>query len=651
MIDAAASSSPLVSVLIVNYNSGPNLARCLAALADQTMDDFEVIVVDNGSADRSVASIARAPTALTLDLAGGNLGFAAGINRAAGQARGRWLALLNPDAFAAPGWLAALLSASGRYPAPVMFASLQRQEAAPAYLDGAGDPYHVLGAAWRGGAGRRPPAPLSEGAVFGACGAAMFLPRDLFTRLGGFEESFFCYYEDVDFAFRAQLGGIPTVLVPSAEVRHIGSPAGAAASEFVVRHVVRNRLRTWLRNMPAPLLWPALPLVAINELLGLVRAWRHGQGGARVAALAEVVSQPAELWRQRQRIQRSRTASVRAVAAALTWSPWALWRRAIDLRPIPPKDMCLTPPATDPTTARVAAVIVTYDPDTDLSETLMRLTGQVAHVWVVDNGSEAPARARVRAAVMAAGRHATLIENDPNRGLGAAQNQGIAAALAADMDWVLTLDHDSLPAADMVPRLLAGVAADPAPARVGMAVPRLFDPDGSVDAPLYLAGSAGWVRRLRLDPAVTVSGVAFAAASGSLISADALRRVGNMRAAFFVDYIDIDFCFRLRRAGLTIRAVGAAGLRHRFGSVADDGRRQAHPAARLHTIYRNRVTLWREYGARWPGYIMFEGAAVGRDILRVATREPKRRAKLLAMIRGTWAGLTGREAADRHEPV
>ena len=91
MIDAAAPSSPLVSVLIVNYNSGSNLARCLAALADQTMDDFEVIVVDNGSADRSVASIARAPTALTLDLAGGNLGFAAGINRAAGQARGRWL--------------------------------------------------------------------------------------------------------------------------------------------------------------------------------------------------------------------------------------------------------------------------------------------------------------------------------------------------------------------------------------------------------------------------------------------------------------------------------------------------------------------------------------------------------------------------------
>ena len=92
-------------MLIVNYNSGPNLARCLAALADQTMDDFEVIIVDNGSADRSVALIARAPTALTLDLAGGNLGFAAGINRAAGQARGRWLALLNPDAFAAPaGW-------------------------------------------------------------------------------------------------------------------------------------------------------------------------------------------------------------------------------------------------------------------------------------------------------------------------------------------------------------------------------------------------------------------------------------------------------------------------------------------------------------------------------------------------------------------
>ena len=106
------------------------------------------------------------------------------------------------------------------------------------------------------------------------------LSSELFKRLDGFEESYFCYYEDVDFAFRARLIGVRTVLVPSAVVRHIGSPAGAAASDFVVRHVVRNRLRTWLRNMPAPLLWPALPLVAVNELFGLARASRRGQAGA-----------------------------------------------------------------------------------------------------------------------------------------------------------------------------------------------------------------------------------------------------------------------------------------------------------------------------------------------------------------------------------
>jgi rhamnosyltransferase len=121
-----------------------------------------------------------------------------------------------------------------------------------------------------------------------------------------------------------------------------------------------------------------------------------------------------------------------------------------------------------------------------------------------------------------------------------------------------------------------------------------------------------------------------------------LSRVGLMRAEFFIDYIDIDFCLRLQRAGLTMVAVGDACLQHRFGVPAEgDGRRwrRAHSSARLRTIFQNRLQVWRDYGGLWPGYVLFDGFAVIRDLLRIIVSDPERSEKLRAIWDGIRAAI------------
>src|SRR5258708_4648504 len=97
-----------VSIVVVVYESGPTLAECLAAVRAQSFTDYEVILVDNASSDRTAQAAKAADPRVRLIENSQNLGFAAAVNQAAKAAAGTWLALLNPDAFAEPDWLARL---------------------------------------------------------------------------------------------------------------------------------------------------------------------------------------------------------------------------------------------------------------------------------------------------------------------------------------------------------------------------------------------------------------------------------------------------------------------------------------------------------------------------------------------------------------
>ena len=271
---------------------------------------FEAIIVDNDSSDGSAKALRLPDERFRLHLADANLGFAAANNLAAADCTSPWVATLNPDAIAGKTWLEELRSATLRHPGVSMFGSTQLDARKPDRVDGFGDVYSVFGTAWRGASGSPVSAlPPDDRAVFAPCAAAALYARDAYLAAGGFDESFFCYLEDVDLGFRLALRGERCIQVRRAEVKHFGSVSAGEDSDFFVFHSQRNRLWVLAKNVPSPLIWlvaglqiVVVPLTVLRRgmgkwrialegvaagLRGLPAAWRRRARGAKRAAGVE----------------------------------------------------------------------------------------------------------------------------------------------------------------------------------------------------------------------------------------------------------------------------------------------------------------------------------------------------------------------------
>jgi N-acetylglucosaminyl-diphospho-decaprenol L-rhamnosyltransferase len=317
-----------VSVVVLTYQSGGTLERCLTALKAQTVQGFETIVADNASTDGAPQAAAMADPGLRLIDNGGNLGFAAGNNRAAEQARGRWLVLLNPDAYAAPDWLEQLLAAAAAWPRARCFTARQKMAQDPARLDGLGDAMAGIGFPFRGGYGAPDPGPIGPAEVFSPCGAAMMIDRALFLAMGGFDESYFCYCEDADLGYRLRLMGEPVALAAGAVVLHEGSVStGGRRSDFSVYHGVRNRLWLFVKDTPPLLLLATLPFHIAATIGVWLRATLRGHADPVERALEDAIRALPAVWRRRRAVQATRTVSSFAIAGMMAWNPLAVMKR------------------------------------------------------------------------------------------------------------------------------------------------------------------------------------------------------------------------------------------------------------------------------------------------------------------------------------
>ena len=300
---------PIVSIVISTWNSGNVLDRCLGSLANQTVKDFEVIIVDNGSSDNSIDNLPEKWPSLDFHIKklDRNTGFAAANNLGARLAQGDWLALLNTDAFPDPDWLENLLRAAAREPKFSFFASRQLQAGAPHILDGAGDVYHISGLAWRRYAGL--PAArfgLESEEVFSACAAAALYSRQAFLQVGGFDENFFSYLEDVDLGFRLRLQGFRCLYVPEAVVQHVGSVTLGVRSEFAYYHWQRNLIWSFFQNMPAGLLWLALPAHLTANLIYQLNHTFRGLGRTLLKGKWDALLGMPRVLQKRRAIQQNR---------------------------------------------------------------------------------------------------------------------------------------------------------------------------------------------------------------------------------------------------------------------------------------------------------------------------------------------------------
>jgi GT2 family glycosyltransferase len=271
----------IVAAVIPNYNGRRHLEPLLDDLFAQTRPFERVLVVDNGSSDGSAAYVeSRGALAVRLPH---NLGFAVAVNAGARAAESADLiAVLNNDLRLAPDWLERMVAC---LPAPAAFACGKIFSAAePSLLDGTWDLLSRGGTALRSGAARPDSPVFSEPRdITFAPFTAILLRRDVFLALGGLDEAFGSYLEDVEFGLRCGSEGHTGAYIPQAVCWHVGSATRGVWHPRTVRQMARNQLLLVARHYPPDLLrdfgWP----IALAQGLWGVVALRHGRLGAWLA--------------------------------------------------------------------------------------------------------------------------------------------------------------------------------------------------------------------------------------------------------------------------------------------------------------------------------------------------------------------------------
>lgn len=268
-------SRSLVTAIVPNWNHAELLESALASLRSQSRPPDEIIVVDNGSTDRS-SVVAREAGARLICL-GQNRGFAAAVNIGIQQSRGSILAVLNNDVELEPSWLEQLLDSLGDPACWFATGKLLRRHN-PHELDGVYDALARSGCAWRCGEGRLDgPSWQGKIRIFFPPMTAVVLRKTLFERVGLLDERFGSYMEDVEFGLRCALAGCQGEFVPEAIAFHVGSSTFGRWHPEVVRLLARNQVLIVGKHFPRALLWRyAWPILVGQLLWGLV-ALRHGR--------------------------------------------------------------------------------------------------------------------------------------------------------------------------------------------------------------------------------------------------------------------------------------------------------------------------------------------------------------------------------------
>ncbi len=311
-----------VSVIIVNWNGRHHLEICLPALYTQARPADEIIVVDNGSSDDSVAFVREHYPEAKLVETGENLGFSGGNIAGYAVATGAYIVLLNNDTKPLVGWLEALVkSADARDDVGVVASLMTDWEGR--VIDTAGDGCSVTGRGYH--LHKLEPVPatlaskLASRDVFSACAGAALYKREMLQEIGFLDPRFFMNAEDTDLSFRAQLGGWKVHFCAQSVVRHRISASQGAASGRSVFFNARNHLWCYLKCMPLPLIILYSPVLLAETLALWMLYLTQGNGTAYARGLMAAVRGAREVLEERKRVQAGRKLSVRALHKKLSW--------------------------------------------------------------------------------------------------------------------------------------------------------------------------------------------------------------------------------------------------------------------------------------------------------------------------------------------
>jgi GT2 family glycosyltransferase len=288
------------SVVIVAYRSGPQLLRCLDALAEHD-PDVEVIVVDNGAEADEIEQANTRDGVVVVD-AGGNVGFATGCNLGARRATGDVLVFLNPDTAIGPGAVTALARVLDDDSIGVAMPRLRLLDR-PDLLNSTGCVIHISGLAWTSGYGEPAESVTRRREIPYANGSALAIRPELFRQVGGFTDEYFAYHEDLELCWKVRMRGLPVVLTPEADVFHDYDYHRHPTKNYFME---RNRLLFVASAFSTRTLAVLAPVLVATELALWALAWREGWARDKAEGWRWCVRHARWLREQRRRLQRLR---------------------------------------------------------------------------------------------------------------------------------------------------------------------------------------------------------------------------------------------------------------------------------------------------------------------------------------------------------
>jgi GT2 family glycosyltransferase len=295
-----------VSVVIPNWNGRRWLPGCLASIAIQHQRVAEIIVVDNGSTDGSIEHVRREYPDVSLIELGTNTGFAVAANRGIRAAGGELVALINTDVVLEQDWTARMTAALAADPGSASVACKMLDLGDRRLVYDAGDVLRRDGACDQRGRFEADDGRYDQpGEVFGACAGAALYRRAAVLEVGGFDERYFAYLEDVDLALRLRLAGWRCHYEPAVAL-HAGE--GSSHQLAGAHHYLVQRNTLLLVGKAFPLRW--LPLVAYRQLSWLREAARYGRVGVYLRASAAGLRMAAQVVRGGERRALRETAQI-----------------------------------------------------------------------------------------------------------------------------------------------------------------------------------------------------------------------------------------------------------------------------------------------------------------------------------------------------
>lgn len=307
--------SPLISVIIVTYNSAGYLSECLNSLLKADYKNLEIIIVDNNSDDDTVSVIKSFKNKIIPFFAEKNLGYAEGNNLGIEKAGGDFVFLLNPDTLVNPEIFTFLLDpflndSKIAVTQPAVYLMKDRKR-----LNLTGKITHFLGFDWVRDYNKKVPSEQEEIMSFSGCG--VMIKKNVLRKTKAFDPAYFMYYEDSDLSWRLRLFGYKLIFVPEAVMYHDYKYIPVESYQPLKRKLFlneRNRIMTIFKNYSMRTIILLLPAIILLEFCMLVFSLFGGWFSEKIRGYISIIKLRDELNKNRDFVQKNRLWSDKQVS-------------------------------------------------------------------------------------------------------------------------------------------------------------------------------------------------------------------------------------------------------------------------------------------------------------------------------------------------